>query len=274
MSLQTEWIHYGSEGQYTGYAARLSALKEPVPAVVVLQEIWGVDEHIQDVTRRIAQAGYTAFAPDLYARDGARPPGLDFARVEAAKSFLNTVSPALWRDPDARRAALERLPASERDELSETLELLFAGSGRMDEYVRLAADTCSFLREQYEYSAGQGVCAVGFCLGGAIAGLLAAEDAALRGAVVFYGNPPGAERAGRIRCPLLGLYGELDRRITDAVAPFAAAMEAAGRSFEYHVYPHAPHAFFNDTRPVYHAPSARDAWVQTLAFLNRVLQPA
>ena len=54
MSLETEWIRYGNNGEYSGYAARLQDVKEPLPAVIVLQEIWGVDDHIQDITRRLA----------------------------------------------------------------------------------------------------------------------------------------------------------------------------------------------------------------------------
>jgi carboxymethylenebutenolidase len=79
--------------------------------------------------------------------------------------------------------------------------------------------------------------------------------------------PPPAERLGGIACPLLGIYGGEDGRVTGAVPAFADAMSAAGKRFEHHVYPGAPHAFFNDTRPAYRVGAARDAWARTLGFL-------
>ena len=73
MAIKSEWIRYG-EG--SGYFAWPEKATGPVPGVVVIQEIGGVNEHIEDVTRRIAAAGYAALAPDLFAVDGKRPPAL------------------------------------------------------------------------------------------------------------------------------------------------------------------------------------------------------
>ena len=84
---------------------------------------------------------------------------------------------------------------------------------------------------------------------------------------IYYGTPPPTDRLGGIACPLLGIYGGDDGRITSAVPAFAEAMSAAGKRFDHHVYPGAPHAFFNDTRPAYRVAPARDAWARTLAFL-------
>jgi carboxymethylenebutenolidase len=100
---------------------------------------------------------------------------------------------------------------------------------------------------------------------------LAANDGQLRGAIIYYGSLPAGIPIEPIRAPLLGFYGENDKRITDAVPDFSASLKAAGKSFEYHVYPDAPHAFFNDTRPSYHVSSARDAFVRTLDFLRGAL---
>ncbi len=86
-------------------------------------------------------------------------------------------------------------------------------------------------------------------MGGARAGLLAAEEPRLSAAVVCYGASPPPEKAARIRCPVLGLYGAEDARILSGVPSFEEAMRRAGGRLETHVYPGAPHAFFNDTRP-------------------------
>ena len=64
MPVQGEWIRFGTQ---RGYFACPPRGTRPLPSVVVLQEIWGVEEQIVDTTRRIAAAGYAAYAPDLFA---------------------------------------------------------------------------------------------------------------------------------------------------------------------------------------------------------------
>ena len=73
MAIKSEWVHYGDQ---IGYLARPERAAAPLPGVVVIQEAWGVNEQIEDVTRRIAAAGYLALAPDLFAVKGERPPAL------------------------------------------------------------------------------------------------------------------------------------------------------------------------------------------------------
>ncbi|MCA0754264.1 dienelactone hydrolase family protein [Paenibacillus sp. N4] len=271
MSLITEWVRYGADGEYRGYAARPAHAGEPLPAVIVLQEIWGVDEHIRDVTERFARAGYVAFAPDLFAENGEPAGALSEERIGDAKRFLNTIPPAAWRDGEKRKEALSALPADRGSTIEETLGQLFDLGGRFPDFIHRITTASAWLRGSFAPSRGRGVASVGFCLGGALSAALAAKDAGLSGAVIFYGNPPAGELLSDIGCPLLGLYGELDKRITDAVPAFAAALEAAGKSFEHRIYRGAQHAFFNDTRPSFHPDAARDAFTRTLEFLQRTL---
>jgi len=120
---------------------------------------------------------------------------------------------------------------------------------------------------------GPKVGVVGFCMGGALSLLSACESDLFGAAVVFYGrNPDPIERVRSLHCPLLGLYGELDQAIPPSeVERLRAALTAAGKEFELHIYPGAPHAFFNDTRASYRPEAAIDAWRRTLAFLRRHL---
>lgn len=266
MSLTTEWVRYGNEGQYSGYLARPERAAS-LPAVVVLQEIWGVDTHIQDVTRRIAQAGYVALAPDLYAKGGDRPAALAADRIERVKSFLDSLPPAAWGNQEQRDEALARLPVAEGTAISETQGALFGGLGRTDHAPALLAAT-AFLRDTYAPSKDREVCSVGFCMGGALSAQLACHDSALAGAAIFYGSAPAQELLPKIQCPVIGFYGQLDARITDGVPSFAQAMEDAGKPFDPHVYEGAHHAFFNDTRSSYHADAARDAFARLLTFFN------
>ncbi|MFI5214064.1 MAG: dienelactone hydrolase family protein [Gemmatimonadales bacterium] len=279
MSLRTEWLRFGSGREHVGFAAWPERAVLPLPAVIVIQEVWGVDAHVEDVTRRFAQAGYVAFAPDLYARSGARPAPLARERVAEAQAFLNQLpagsSSAVIRDPQAREAALaERAPA-ERARLGETMGALFAGLGsggmRLDEYVPPLAQASDFLRREFQGTRGRKVAAVGFCMGGGLAALLACHDPELSAAAIFYGSAPPEALLANIRCPVAGFYGELDKRITDAVPAFAAAMQRAGKTFEPHVYEGAQHAFFNDTRPSYDVRAARDGFARVLDLFRRTL---
>ncbi len=68
---------------------------------------------------------------------------------------------------------------------------------------------------------------------------------------------------------MLGIYGGEDPRITESVPELKRAMKEANKSFEYHVYPGAPHAFFNDARPNYREDAARDAWRRVLDFFGK-----
>ncbi|TXK76952.1 dienelactone hydrolase family protein [Paenibacillus sp. N3.4] len=270
MSVGTEWVAYEG-GKYSGYAAWPIGTKDALPAVIVIQEIWGVDSHIQDVARRFAQAGYMAFAPDLFARNQSKERGLEEDRVAAAQAFLNTIPSSSWRQAEERAAALATYPESEQIQLTETLEKVFGLQSKLGEFIDQIRLTSQFLRHEFAPTRGQGVASVGFCLGGALSAVLASQDPELRGAIVFYGNPPSSEALASIQAPLLGFYGELDPRITEQIPGFAEQAEAANKSFEYHIYPSAPHAFFNDSRPTYHVSSARDAFARSLGFLNKVL---
>lgn len=271
MSVQSEWVSYGNGGQYVGYAARLEQATTPLPAVIVLQEIWGVDEHIMDVTNRFAEAGYVAFAPDLYAQNGGRPEVVSAERVEAVKSFLNTLPPSAWSNPAEREAEMAKLPGEEQRNIGETFGTLFGGLV-MEKYIDQLKATSAFLRDEYALTKGQGVASVGFCMGGSLSGLLACHDSALRGAVIYYGSrPPQGDDIAAIQCPVLGFFGSLDVKVTEAGEEFAAGMRKAGKSMDLNVYEGALHAFFNDSRPAYHVGAARDSFAKTLSFFNEVL---
>jgi carboxymethylenebutenolidase len=237
--------------------------------VLVIQEIWGVDGHIEDVTRRFAEAGYAALAPDLFAVDGARPEAMARDRVAEVQAFMNSLPPAAWADPALRAAALAALPAAERARVEASLGTLFSQVGRLDAFVPALRAAVRHLRTQVPVSAGQPVACLGFCMGGGLSALLACEEPELAGAAIFYGSAPPADRIPRITCPVVGFYGGLDERVNAGLPAFEEAMRRAGKSFEPRIYEGAAHAFFNDTRPVYHVGAARDSFARVLAFLGR-----
>ncbi len=259
---------------FTGYLARPERAKGALPAVLIVQEAWGVDPHIEDVTRRFAAAGYVALAPDLYAQGGKRPEPLSRERLAALVAFINEAGPAVMRDPQEKARALAQRPEAQRAPLAESMDVVMTvamGGGGREQQVAILKEAAQYLRAERQETTGQKVGAVGFCMGGGLAALLACRDPELGAAVIFYGQAPPAEELARLRCPVLGFYGGSDQRITGQVPAFAAAMAAAGKNFEHHVYPQAGHAFFNDGRPTYDVAAARDGFARTLAFLRDTL---
>ena len=201
-------------------------------AVVVLHENRGLVDHIRDVARRLAKAGYVALAPDLLSRQG------------GTGSFAS---------PDA---AIEAI-------------------GKIDEEVITKDLTggINYLKGQ-NYVRANKIGVVGFCWSGGNAMLILTRNKDLAAGVVYYGrNPKNLDDVKNISCPVLASYGENDERITAGVPALEEAMKKYGKSFEYKIYPGAPHAFNNDTNPQrYNAEAAKDAWSRTLEFFKKNLQ--
>ncbi len=106
----------------------------------------------------------------------------------------------------------------------------------------------------------------GFCYGGGVANACAVAYPELAGAVPFYGRAPATADVAKIKCPLLIHYAELDERINEGWPAYEAALQAAGVTYEAHVYPGVNHGFHNDTTPRYDAAAAELAWDRTIAF--------
>ncbi len=278
MELATEHVDFDSPaGGVCAYLAHPVAASGPLPGVVIIQEVWGVDRHIEDVADRFAGAGYVAIAPDLYSAGGGRPSVLSSERVESAKAFLNSIPSGQWMavlgDESRRGEALSKLPDDEAQSVGETLAALFGGvGGDTERHLAVLRAAVAFLHA-HPACAGRAVGSVGFCLGGGLSALLACEEPQLGAAVIYYGSSPEEERIGSIHCPVRGFYGQDDPRIVAGLPAFDAALSHAGVDHELRIYPDTGHAFFNDTRPSYRPEAARDAWSRTLAFFAQTLAP-
>jgi carboxymethylenebutenolidase len=200
------------------------------PAVIVIHENRGLNDHTRDVARRFAAEGFVALAPDLLSRKGGT---------------------ASMESPDKAREAIMSLPAED------AITDLKAGLAYLDAHAKVKKGLLG---------------STGFCWGGARSFTLSTESERLRAAVVFYGSAPPVEKLAQVRCPVLGLYGETDERITSQVPAVAEAMKKNAKSFDYKIYPGAGHAFFNDTGERYNADAAKDAWTRTLGFLRANLK--
>jgi carboxymethylenebutenolidase len=243
-------IQLEHDGPFTAYTA---APPEGTPvrgALVVIQEVWGLVAHIEDVADRFAAEGYLVVAPDLIGRAG-------------ITTRLGEQLQAEMFSPDAevRSAAQPKL----REAMAPVNAPEFA------DWAVGALTTCvdRLLAEPAAAAAGVSTAGVvGFCFGGSYAFALAAADERVTAAVPFYGTPPDTAAVGATTGRVLAFYGEQDERVNASLPELEAAMTAAGVDFTHHTYPGVGHAFFNDTNPVtYDADTAADAWRRTLAFL-------
>lgn len=204
-------------------------------AVVVIQEAFGVNDHIRDVTKRCAEAGYHAVAPSLFHRAGGGTADYgDFARV--LPLFEGVSDDGILVDVDA------------------TIEHLH-GLGFADTSIAIIG-FCMGGRVTFLVSARRALGAgVGFYGGGIVS----------KGALAF---DPLIGEAASLRTPWLGLFGDEDGGIpVEDVEALRAALVAAPVDTEVVRYPGAEHGFHCDVREAYHPAAAADAWSRTLAWI-------
>ena len=112
---------------------------------------------------------------------------------------------------------------------------------------------------------------IGFCWGGGQSFRYATNNPGLRAAVVCYGSPPDSASLGRIRAPLLGVYGENDARIGASLPDVAARLKTLGKSFTYETYPGTGHGFLKPGREGSDGPQVERAWGNVVAFFQAKL---
>ncbi|MGF7236112.1 MAG: dienelactone hydrolase family protein [Frankia sp.] len=210
----------------------------PRGGVVVVQEAFGVTEHIQDVARRFAAAGWRAVVPALFHRAGEPAPVLAYNDLEHAVPLIGSL---------------------QRDGLMADLDAALA-----------------FLAEGAIPPSRTAV--VGFCMGGTVATIAAADRSLGAAVAFYggglragrFGCPPLIDVAPHLRTPWLGLYGDLDRGIpTEDVEAMRTATAKATVPTEIISYPDAQHGFHCDDRPaVFNADAAKAAWARALAWIE------
>jgi carboxymethylenebutenolidase len=223
---------------------RFSAALAPAPeggdpGVVIIPDVRGLHPFYIALAERFAEAGHSAIAFDFYGRTAG---------------------------PGPRDAAFEYGPHREQVKLDQAF-----------------LDVAAASRALRERAGAERVVTVGFCFGGSLSFLAGANpELDLTGVVGFYGGLDPARfdgrgvmaRAGDIRRPVLGLFGGADQSIPqEQVDQFGSALDEAGVEHQIHVYPGAPHSFF-DRKQEEFADASADAWRRILLFISGLREPA
>lgn len=235
--LDAGWVTVPTGGfEMRAYRAR-PAGKKNAPVILVVNEIFGLHEWVQDMVRRYAKAGYHAIAPDLFQRKG------DASKVADIKTLIETI---VGQTPDAQVMA--------------DLDATVAFAGRDGGNTRRLGITgyCWGGRITWLYAAHSRKVQAGVaCYGGLAKGRNATA---------------AIDLAGQLKAPVLGLYGALDKGIPQTdVEAMRAALAAAHSPSKIKVFEGADHGFLADYRPSYNEAAAREAWADGLAWFKQWL---
>ena len=227
-----------TDGEIPAYRAQPEG-NGTLPVVIVVQEIFGVHEHIKDICRRLAKLGYLAIAPELYARQG------DVSKLTEIPKIISTV---VSKVPDAQvmsdiDAAVAWAKKSGRGDTSRLGITGFCWGGRI-----------VWLYAAHNKNLKAGVAWYGRLVGD--------KDP-------LHPRHP-SDLVEELKTPVLGLYGGADMGIPNAtVEAMQAALKKADKSSEIVLYPDTPHGFYADYRPTYRKDKADDAWKRLLEWFKK-----
>jgi carboxymethylenebutenolidase len=210
----------------------------PFPTVLVVQEIFGVHEHIKDLCRRLAKSGYYALAPELYARQG-NPAEISDIQELIAKIVSKVPDSQVMSDLDAAEAYA-------------------MGTGKADTTKLAVTGFCWGGGIVWRYAAHNPALKAAVAWYGPID----------RPRTELQPKYP-IDLAADLKAPVLGLYGAADTGIpVESVERMRAACKAANKTCEIVIYPDTPHGFNADYRPSYRPEAAKDGWAKMRAWFK------
>jgi len=240
-----EEIHFDGAQRYSlpAYVARPQA-QGRCPAIIVVNEVFGIHDYIKDVCRRLAHLGYVAIAPDYFNRAGNPAPLTDMNAIRQIVQAAHYEQ--VMGDTEGAIQWLRAQAFVERAKLGVTG---FCWGGGV---VWMAAARFPELKAAIAWYGP----------------LLAPPP---NGFAHEQGRPYPIDVAGRLLAPVLGLYGGQDQGITaEAIAQMQTALNANGNPThsEIVVYPDAQHGFHADYRPSYNQRDAEDGWARLQSWLR------
>jgi len=221
------------DGEIPAYRA-MPATGSNFPVTLVVQEIFGVHEHIKDICRRFAKLGHLAIAPEMYARQGDVSKMTDFGKI---------ISEVVSKVPDAQ--VMSDLDAT-------VVYAKATGKGNTNKLG--ITGFCWGGRVVWLYAAHNAQLKAGVAWYGRFVGRPNEKPNELQ-------PKHPLDVAGQLKAPVLGLYGGKDQGIPlETIEQMRAKLKAAGSKSEIVVYPNAEHGFHADYRPSYNKTDAEDGW--------------
>ncbi|MCT7973200.1 dienelactone hydrolase family protein [Laspinema olomoucense] len=227
-----------ADGEIPAYRA-MPATGKNFPVILVIQEIFGVHEHIQDVCRRFAKQGYLAIAPEMFARQG------DVSQMEDIQEIISEV---VSKVPDEQVMS----------DLDATVAWAQTSSNGNTEKLGITG-FCWGGRIVWLYSAHNPQVTAGVAWYGRLVG----ESTPLT-------PQHPIDIAEELTVPILGLYGGEDDLIpNDTVEQMRDRLTSGNSNSEIILYPDTPHGFYADYRPTYRPDAAADAWNRLLTWFEK-----
>lgn len=232
-----EWVRYDAGmGDTVDAWIVYPERKDKAPVVVVIHEIFGLNDWARAVADQYAAEGFIAIAPDFLS--GKAPDGKG--------------GTAALGGPDAARAAMAKL---------DPVQIV----RRLDGAAAYATSLPS---------ATKAYGSVGFCWGGGISFAWATQQPKLGAAVVYYGTSPATAALASVQAPVLGLYGGADARVNATIPDAKAELDRLGKRYEPEIYEGAGHAFLRQQSGQNGAnmKASEAAWPRSVRFLREALE--
>jgi len=233
-SRHQEWVKVKNGNREVNSFVVYPEVKKKATAVVVIHEIFGMTDWVQQLTDELAEAGYIAIAPDLLSGMGPKGGGTGDFDGNAVRQAIGSLPPAqITADLNAVADYVSKLPG-----------------------------------------ANGNVVVAGFCWGGGQTFRFATNRADLSAAFVFYGPPPAKDAMSRIKASVYGFYAGNDARIDATIPDAVANMKASGKTYEPVTYEGAGHGFMragetpDDPNPA-NKKAREDAWARWKSLLAK-----
>ena len=235
------------------------------PGIIVIHEIWGLNDQVRGVARRYAGQGYVVLAPHLFSRQGEI---LNEENIKRAMKPLFSLPREARSDPSALQSLMENMEETDR----QVVQILFAGRQSLEP--NILEDAIASYQYIYNLSfvRGDRIGVTGFCFGAGLA-FQVSTLLPFSASVIFYGaNPKPLESVSKISGPVLAFYAGEDDMVDAGIAALVKVMIKYKKTFAMKLFEGVQHAFFNETSSVYNSSAAEDAWEMALAFFNRYLK--
>jgi carboxymethylenebutenolidase len=246
------------------YLSRPGDSVGPYPAIIVIHEVWGLNEQIKGVTRRYANEGFAAIAPNLFTRHSDL---LTEKNVAKAMIPMFSMPREKRNDPTAIQELMESMSATDR----KVMNFFVSGREAFEKVMANDLISCTDYLQNLDFVTKERIGVTGFCLGGGLAYQVSTMFP-FAAAVVFYGaNPKPLEAVAKITSPVLGIYAGEDDSINSGLPAIVESMIKYKKTFEMKLYSGVQHAFFNETMPSYNKSAAEDAWEKAVSFFSKYL---